>query len=86
MFIFTVDINIFVLSLFCKKYLFRRKDPKNTLSMRAINIKHFDGRFWNTMRRRCIGEIDTMERASGGRGKKREVKGRGKGSSRLAGK
>ena len=38
------------------------------------------------MRRRFIGEVDTMERASGGKGKKREVKGRGKGRSRLAGK
>ena len=38
------------------------------------------------MRRRFIGEVDTMDRASGGRGKKRLVKGKGKGRSRLAGK
>ena len=85
-FIFTVDVNSFVLSLFCNEFIFRWSDPNNKLSMRDISKKQFKGRFWNTMRRRLIGQVDTMERASGGKGKKRLVKGKGKGSRRLAGK
>ena len=36
------------------------------------------------MRRRLVGEVDQMGWASGGRGKKREIRGKGRGRSRLA--
>ena len=82
---FAVDIQNFF-CVCCYEFIFRYHDLNNELSLRAINRKHFGGKFWNSMRRRLVGEVDQMGRASGGRGKKRAIRGRGRGRSRLASK
>ena len=81
---FSVDINIIVFRWLCYEFLFRFHDPNNKLSLQAINKKHFNGKYWNLMRRRLIWGVDQMGRVSGGRGKKRAIRVRGRGRNRLA--